>query len=63
MSNGISVSYQMDQSFSVLKVVGGTFYIHSYFDRAFCKQTEHAINILWRQIWAVLFDYVRQKGR
>ena len=39
MPNGISISYQLDQSISILRVVGGTFHFYSDFDRAFCKQT------------------------
>ena len=37
--NGISQSYQLDESSSSLKVVGWYFHFYSKFFRTFCKQT------------------------
>ena len=37
--NGISYSYPLDQSISVLRVVGWYFSFYSNFNRTFCKQT------------------------
>ena len=37
--NGISHSYQLGQSISVLRIVGWNFHYCSNFDRTFCKQT------------------------
>ena len=36
--NGVSHSYQLDQSISVLRVGGRFFHFLSNFDRTFCKQ-------------------------
>ena len=39
MPNGLSLSYQLDQSISVLRVVGWYFSFYSNFNRTICKQT------------------------
>ena len=41
MPNGFPHLYQLDKSFSNIRVVGGgdTFHLYSNFDRTFCKQT------------------------
>ena len=39
MPNGISNSYQLDQSISILRVFDGVFFkIYSNFNRTYCKQ-------------------------
>ena len=50
MPNGISHSYHLDQSFSVLRVVG----FYSNFNRTFCRQIVETLIrrcILQRLIW------------
>ena len=37
MPNGISFSYQLDQSISVLRVAGGILHFNSNFNRTFCE--------------------------
>ena len=37
--NGISNSYQLDQSISVLRILGGIFHFYSNFNLSLCKQT------------------------
>ena len=57
--NGISHSYQLDQSISVLRVVGGIFQLYSNFSRTFCKQKVETL--LRVQSGSALFAYVPQK--
>ena len=40
MPNGISHCCQLDQSISILRVVGWQFYFYSIFDGTLCKQTD-----------------------
>ena len=37
--SGVSQRYQLEQSTSVLRVVGGILHFYSNFNRTFCKQT------------------------
>ena len=57
--NGISHSYQLDQSISVLRVVDGIFQLYSNFSRTFCKQKVETL--LRVQSGSALFAYVPQK--
>ena len=57
--NGISHSYQLDQSISVLRVVSGIFQLYSNFSRTFCKQKVETL--LRVQSGSALFAYVPQK--
>ena len=62
--SGISQSYQLDQSISALRVVGGDF-------RFYSKSIEHSVNIQWRprsdaalrSVWygSAMCDHVPQK--
>ena len=52
--NGISHSYQIDQSISFLRLV---FHFYSNFNRTFCKQTVKTLirsHVLWRLSWVCL---------
>ena len=54
MLKGISHWYKLDQSISVLRVVGWYFHIYSNFNRTFCKQTVETLirrRVLRRLIW------------
>ena len=54
MPNGVSHCYELDESISNFRVVGGIFHFNSNFKRNFCKQTvENLIRrrILRRLIW------------
>ena len=54
MPNGISHSYQLEQSISVLRDVRWYFSFFSSFNRKLCKQTVETLircRILWRLIW------------
>ena len=44
--NGVSHSYQMDQSISVLTVVGWYFHFYSSFNRTLYKQTVETLTVL-----------------
>ena len=51
--NGISHSYQLDQSISILRVVGCYFFFN--FNRTICKQALETLirhHILWYLIWS-----------
>ena len=53
MQNGISHCYQLEQSISVLRMVGGIFHFYSYFNRKVCKQKVETVirrPILWHLI-------------
>ena len=52
--NGISHSSQLDQSISILRVIGWYFSFFSNFNRTFCKQTVETLirrHIMRRLIW------------
>ena len=52
--NEISLYYELDQSLSVLRMLGGIFHLYSNFDRNFCKQPVETLirrRVLLRLIW------------
>ena len=55
MQIGISFSYLLDQSISILRIVGWyVFYFYSNLYRLFCKQIVEILirrHVLWRLIW------------
>ena len=59
MPNGISNCYQLEESISVLRVVGGIFHFYSNFKRNFCKQTVKNNKKNARIIWVNEFDPFR----
>ena len=61
--NGISQSYQLNQSISVLRVVGWYFFhFYSNFKRIFCKQIVETL-IRRRLSGSVLFAHAPQNGQ
>ena len=54
MPNGIPLSYKLDQSITVLRLLGGIFHFYSNFVRTFWKQTVETLvrrRVLRRLIW------------
>ena len=63
--NGISYSYQLDQSISVLMVAGRYFSFYTDLNRAFCKQTVRPwSDAAYCGVWSgfILIAYVPEKG-
>ena len=56
LSKGMSLSYQFDQSISVLRVVRWHFSFKG-FNRTVCKQTVETL-IRRRVLWSAMFPYV-----